>query len=528
MPNNSNKQKTKKPFYKRKRYIIPAVIVLLILIRVIYKHAKGTTYDMISVTSGSITETVSVTGNTTPTQSVSLGFQNAGTIAAVNYDVGDHVPAGAVIASLNTSDLSASLKQAEANVDAENAKLEGLNAGAQPQDIAASQAALQKAQQDLANMYAGISDASNNAYSKASDAVYLQLNQVFTFGQSANPQLSFQTTDSQAENLAESKRITVGTELTAWQKALGTVSAASSQSDLTALLADNVKDLSDIRDLLATVSTALNAAPGTDPSLATYKANVSTATSEVTSALSTLNAIPQNIASQNLTVNQLQAELALKQAGSTESDIAAQEAEVEQAEASVAAAQAKLADAEIVAPISGTITQQDAKVGQVASPSTPLVSIISNGAFEVDADVPETDIGKLAVGDAVSMTFDAFPNETFTGKVFYIDPAETINQGVVDYKIKVSFDTPDARMKSGLTSNLDITTKTHDNALILPQYAILTNDKGTFVETLAADKKTVQTDPVTLGIQDENGNVEILSGVTAGEQVLNIGLKTGS
>ena len=125
------------------------------------------------------------------------------------------------------------------------------------------------------------------------------------------------------------------------------------------------------------------------------------------------------------------------------------------------------------------------------------------------------------------MTFDAFGTETFSGKVFYIDPAETITQGVVDYKIKVAFDTPDARMKSGLTANLDIQTKSDANALILPQYAILVNDSGTFVETLDA-KKAVVTTPVTLGIQDENGNVEVLTGVTAGEQVLNIGLKPAS
>ena len=80
-------------------------------------------------------------------------------------------------------------------------------------------------------------------------------------------------------------------------------------------------------------------------------------------------------------------------------------------------------------------------------------------------------------------------------------------------------------MKSGLTANLDIVTRSHDNALILPQYAILVNDQGSFVETLDAKKAVVKT-PVTLGIQDQGGNAEVLSGVTVGEEVLNIGLKT--
>jgi multidrug efflux pump subunit AcrA (membrane-fusion protein) len=85
-----------------------------------------------------------------------------------------------------------------------------------------------------------------------------------------------------------------------------------------------------------------------------------------------------------------------------------------------------------------------------------ITSVISANNFEVDAYVPETDIGKVAIGNPVSMTFDAFPGETFAGKVFYIDPAQTIESGVVDYLVKVSFNTPDSRIKSGLTANLDI------------------------------------------------------------------------
>ena len=203
--------------------------------------------------------------------------------------------------------------------------------------------------------------------------------------------------------------------------------------------------------------------------------------------------------------------------------IAAQEAQIEQAQAGVASAEANLRNAEIVTPISGVLTQLDAKVGQLATPGTPLVSIISASGFEVDAGVSETDIGKLSVGDKASMTLDAFSGETFSGTVFYIAPAETNDKGVISYLVKISFDKPDARLKSGLTANIDIQAKKNDNVLILPQYAILQNDNGTFVQTLV--KGVATTSSVTLGIQDQEGNVEILSGVTEGEQVINIGLK---
>jgi HlyD family secretion protein len=149
---------------------------------------------------------------------------------------------------------------------------------------------------------------------------------------------------------------------------------------------------------------------------------------------------------------------------------------------------------------------------------------MSDAGYEIDAGVSETDIGKILVGNKVTMKLDAFPGEIFDGSVFYIAPAETNNAGVISYQIKISFDKPDQRLKSGLTANVDIQTKNKDNVLILPQYAILQNDQGMFVETLVNNK--INQNPVTLGISDQKGNAEVVSGVTEGEQVLNIGLKT--
>ena len=222
-------------------------------------------------------------------------------------------------------------------------------------------------------------------------------------------------------------------------------------------------------------------------------------------------------------VSGAQADLQIKLAGATAQDIEAQQAQVSQAQASVASVRAKLANSKIVAPISGLVTICDAKIGQVATPGTTLIAIISSNKLEADVQVPEIDIGKIAIGDPVTMNFDAFPNESFKGKVFYIDPAQTLNQGAVDYKVKVSFDTVDQRLKSGLTVNLNIETKTDENALILPQYAVEQNDQGTFIEKIVNNKAS--TTAVTLGIQDQNGNVEILTGVQEGDKVLNVGLK---
>lgn len=485
-----------------------------------FKH--GPSYSFVSVKRGSISEIVSITGNTTPQKSVSLAFGSSGIVARTYTDLGRYVTAGQVLVELNINDLSAQLRQAEANVTAQQAKLDGLKGGSRPEDIASSQAILDKAKQDLVNMYSGIIDASTDSYAKANDAVRIQVNAFFSNGETLNPSLTYSTVDTQTQTNVLSQRPIVTTILNTWQSKLATIDQSS--AGLETLLQSEVSNLATIRQLLTDLSSTLNTAPTLSATtLATYKTNVSLALSEVNTATKNLNTISQGIASQKLIVAQLQSQLDLKKAGSLPTDISAQQAQVEQAQANVESVKAKIQNSQITAPISGTITQFDAKIGQLASPNIPLVSIMSNGGYEVDAGVSEIDIGKILVRNTVTMVLDAFPNETFTGSVFYIAPAETNTLGVVSYTVKISFDKPDPRLKSGLTANIDIQTNHKDNVLVLPQYAILQNDAGTFVETL--ENKIVKQNPVKLGIQSQKGDVEVISGVTEGQQVLNIGLK---
>ena len=511
----------------KKSHLVNSAIILVLVIGVyfgFFRNSKAPA-ELITVTKGSITEVVSITGNTTPTQSVSLGFQNSGTIAYVYRNLGDKVSAGEVVAKLNMANLSASLQQAQANVAVQQAKLDGLKAGSRPADIASSQAALQKAQQDLANLYSSISDAATSGYAKANDAVRTQLSTFFSNAETNQPQLNFQTSNPQAASNAVSLRLSASIELNIWQQELAGISTLSSPDALITVLRNNLSRLTTIQNLLNASSVVLDGSINLSAAqLAANKASVTAGLTEVNSSMSSLNSISQSIAYQQATVAQAQAQLSLKQSGSTVQDIAAQQAQVDQAQAGVASAMANLQGAEIIAPISGVVTQQDAKIGQLASPGSPLVSIIGNKGFEMVAGVSETDIGKLTFGNKVTITLDAFPNEVFSGSVFYIAPAQTNNQGVITYQVKISFDQADPRLKSGLTANIKIETRRKDGALILPQYAILQNDKGTFVEV--TENKKVKQIPVVIGIRDEKGNVEIMSGVTEGMKVLNIGLKS--
>ena len=500
----------------RSKIVIGIVVVLALGVGGYFLFHSSPKYQFVTVERGSITESVSLTGNTTPAQSVSLTFGSSGIISHTYSDLGKAARAGQVLAELNTSDLVAQLHQAQANVDAQVAKLSGLESGSRPEDITIAKVNLANAKTDLENTKVQQATLVGNAYRallNSTLSAYSTTN-VDTTSSAAIPPTISGTYTGDTEGVITINTVSSGNG--GYFNASGLISATGSISTNSIPLGTS--------GLYISFPLGYSVGSGTTWTIPIPNTRAGNYITNLNLYNSALAGESTAVAQGEATVSQLQAQLDLEQAGSTATDLSAQQAQVEEAKASVQSIEAKLENAQIVSPIDGIVTQFDAKIGQLASQNTPLVSIMSNTGYEVDAGVSETDVGKVKVGDKVTMTLDAFPNQTFTGKVFYIAPAQTNIEGVITYQTKISFDQPDPLLKSGLTANINIETNHKDNILILPQYAILQNDQGTFVETLV-NKKIAQ-NPVTLGIEDQKGNVEVVSGVTDNESVLNIGLKT--
>jgi HlyD family secretion protein len=499
----------------KSKIFIGIAIALVVVVGVYFLFFRhGPTYKFVTVQRGTITELVSLTGNTTPEQSVSLSFGSSGIISSVYSDLGKQVREGQVLAELNMSDLVAQLHQAQASVAAQQAKLEGLQSGARPEDIV-----LYK--QKYADASSALVIAMNNAYLQTESAVLRYADTLFTNGTTVNPAIKISTQSREESQSIEMDRLIVGEKLKKWKTdllALTPLSDDKAINDVRLMGRNVIVFASSFLNRLGTIVGNLNPNNSnlSQTDIDAYRVSVNTAAQTVGSGASAEQIAYAAWTSASQT-------LISQQSGSKPEDINAQIAAVKSAQASVDSAVAKIVNAQIIAPISGIVTQFDAKVGQLASPGTSLVSVMSDTGYEVDAGASEIDVGKIALGNKVTMTLDSFSNEIFTGSVFYIAPAQTNIQGVITYKIKISFDKPDPRIKSGFTTNANIETRSKDNVLILPQYAILQNDIGVFVETL--ENGVVKQNPVVLGIQDQKGNVEIVSGVTESEQVLNIGLK---
>lgn len=466
---------------------------------------KSPESDFAVVSRGTVLQVVSVTGTVKPAEEVSLSFEKSGRVAAVYREVGARVEAGSYLVALSSADVSAELLEAKATLKAEEAKLEELKKGTRPEDINVSRVAVDNAKNNVVNDL-------KNGYVNSDDAIRNKVDQLMSSPRGATPQFNYVLTDSQLKTDIESGRASMETILVSWNNSLAGLSAGQ---DLTRSIGDGKTNLRAVQTYLDKVALAVNSltssATLSQTTIDGYKAAIIAGRSNVTSALDTLTSSEEKL-------KNAESALALKLAGTVPEQVAAQEAKVEGAAASVKNIEAQLAKTVIYSPIAGIVTRQDVKVGELAPAATPLVTVISEANFQIEANVPEADISKIKVGDLAQVTLDAYGSDVFFAAVVtQIDPAEIVIDGVATYKTTLQFRQNDARIRSGMTANTDIYGEKRENALYLPGRAIST--KGGTKTAQLLEGKTTREITVTTGLRGSSGDVEILSGLEEGDRV---------
>ena len=513
----------KKIFHKAKqRPWLTALAAIAVLGAGLYFGLSGKkeiVLETVRAEQGELFQEVTVTGRVVPVSNIALAFEKSGRVVRINADVSDQVSEGQVLVELDSEEVSAQLRQAEASVSAEKAKLAELLRGARTEDVRIKETELQKARQDLANEYASVPDVLQDAYTKTDDAIRKQINSLFT-SEDTTPQLTFSVSNSQKKIDAEAGRLRLSAVLISWQDELLGISVSSSQAALDSALVNAKSRLSEARSFLSIVMDTTLSASSLDADTKTaYLGYVSTARTNVNTALAAVNQQDQELSSQKLVVQRIENELALKLAGASSEEVSAQQAKVEQAQANVSVIRAQLNKSFLRSPIRGTVTEQNAKVGQIVSANQTIMTVISQSNLEVDANVPEADMAKLQLGNAVRITLDAYGDDVlFTGKVVRIDPAETVIEGVSTYKTTIQFDTDDVRIRSGMTANLDIRTDERLNAIVIPQRSVISRNGRKFVLVAAGsgtEEREIQT-----GLKGSDGNIEVVSGLVPGELIL--------
>jgi membrane fusion protein (multidrug efflux system) len=196
------------------------------------------------------------------------------------------------------------------------------------------------------------------------------------------------------------------------------------------------------------------------------------------------------------------------------------------AEASLALANARLAKTEIKAPFSGVIGLRSVSVGDYVKEGADMVNLESIDALKVDFRVPEVYLRQVSVGQTLEVSLDALPGKTYEGKVFAINPlVDAAGRAIV---IRAQVKNTDTALRPGMFARVRLITQATDEALVLPEQALVPQGEEQFVFRVV-DGRANRVKVVTG--QRRDGMVEIVSGLAAGDLVVNAGqlkLRDGS
>jgi RND family efflux transporter MFP subunit len=509
-----------------------------------------------TVRAGSVTQTVSATGNAIAAEDLTLNFSGGGTLTEVDVAAGQTVTEGQVLARIDSTTAENQLKTAQANLSSAQARMQGLQHPLTAQDLIKNQASVTQAQSAVDSAQTGLDNANanlaqdtitqQNAIDRAKQALAntQAVSSTGSAGQQSSLDQARQSLAAAVTHLAAGDVVSTGdgtsafgdsTALVATYKSDQSLCAAVSNPDTYVLpggltcaaVTTRLGAATDVQSAARALITAENAVASNS---AQSKQTLDNAQSAVTDALNTqtvtllkdqqaIVTAQRQLESAQSSYQSTLATNAASASPATASDIAQQQASIVSAQVAVATAQKSVSDATLVAPAAGTVTAVNGQVGEsVASGGTTgFITLVNIDTLQVKAAFSETDAAKVQLGQTASISFDALTGQTFTGKVVAIDATSTVTSNVVTYNVTVALDSASPEVKVGMTASVDVTVAEKDNVLLLPASALSgRGDTATVtVRTATGDEER----QVTVGLRGDD-SVEIASGLAAGDVVV--------
>ena len=180
----------------------------------------------------------------------------------------------------------------------------------------------------------------------------------------------------------------------------------------------------------------------------------------------------------------------------------------------------------ITAPISGTIIEKDAKVGDAVKTGDTLCIVYDLSYLEMNINVDELQISSISVGQQVQITADAVPDKTYVGTVTRVSMKGTSNGGTTTYPVSIRIDDTDG-LRPGMNANAEIVVAEANNALVVPNAAVV---RGSYVLVTKDSPSAANADtameapegfvyvPVKTGVSDDD-YTQIVSGIQEGDTI---------
>lgn len=542
---------------RRKKITLIVIIILVmavVAIGILQSSQKEPEYTTIMVERGELKQSVDATGKVESAEKIDLNFKTTGRIQEILVQAGDEVKAGQKLASLNARALESQVDDAQARLNQSLANYQKLLAGASAADILISENTAEQKFQDLLtakNDLGNLKITRDTDLQNLRDTAVTNLNNEIINAQIAldevedtlsfdDAQSTLSVKDSGALIQAEANQIVAQNAVEVSQTEIALITNTVLDEQVLEAM-DNLKLAlnlisTTLTDTMDVVNATIISSSLSKTELDTLKANVSAQQTKINTSKTNIQTSKSNWtndivyyqdqinsyedavknAEKNLEI--AQAQLDLKKEPPRQFEIDAARAQVDQARAALNLAYANLEDTLIKSPLDGTVVKKNYEVGEQTSGVTPVLEMIGESTLQIEVDIPESDIAKVKTGQEVEITLDAFTDEdVFSGKVTFVDPAETIIQEVVYYRVKVQFDKAGETIKPGMTANVIICTNNKKNVLFVPARAIKTDNGDKYVQVLENGKPVDK--QVTTGMRGNEG-IEITSGLQAGEVVI--------
>lgn len=435
---------------------------------------------------------VAASGNVAANQKATLNFETPGTVADVNVEVGDEVEAGELLAQLDTENLELALEEAEtrleeaekendrqieqAELNLKAAQLQLKQAELRVPGVGSAAAAIRSARANLERVQSGADEEdiriAERQVEEARNALWGQ----------------------QVQRDATCGLVKIG-EATETQcdAAQAAVQQAEERVRIAELQLQKTRDGASAPDI-----------ESAEAQLAQAQAEYSRAASENEAQEQGLEILRTEVARAELNLNRLKEgidpllSLAVKRA------------------------RQNLENARLTAPFSGTVSAVNLQQGVQTASTLPAVTLVDPSVFFIEVTVDETDISKIALGQIVEATVDAYPETPLSGEIETIAPAPTNVAGIVSYPVRIRLQTGDedgVEVRDGMTASVLIQASRLEDVLLIPNWAVRTDQTNRETYTYRLENGTPQRVNVTLGERNETYTI-IEEGLQAGDTVV--------
>lgn len=469
---------------------------------------------------GPLTESLKVTNaKLVAHESFELSFPSNGKLTTlfVTEDqlIYDPIP----LAKIDTIILENEKAAALAVFNQNKANVAKILSGTRSEDLTVSHNELQSSKTTLTNSKQKLVDALRSAYSDTDDAIRAKTDPLFVDPRGATPETDFTATDSDLENTIESERHTLEGDLGDWEDEAHGLNTSDNLTKAESHAKDYLDNAQEFLDNLSKAVSDLSAGGAlTQDTLDTWKAALATARTTISTTRATLSTAFANYQAAGRDLTTTESQDSFKQAGAMSQDIDIAKFQLEEAESAVAVAEKKLSEATLETPHSLLLVKKIyPKVGEYINIGTPVM-ILDTPELKMQLDIPEEDMGKIAIGNLVTLTLDAFPNKPITGAIESIEPQEVIKNESIYYRASVRLENQQNEQRSGMGGSASIIVGETTTALHVPRSAVYRKNAKTVVQILGWNE-IPQEQEVTVGIQGDK-MTEIKSGLKENQEVV--------